>query len=233
MQQLLLRQVLLFSDTFVATIVVLKIVNVIAVERHSYHLSPLSITSYSFFESDGETTIQKQKYHRADGCDEQRVKIEGSQRYPARRSSPRMPPIDAPITPIKIATDIPPAAGPGIATLAIEPVKVQLYPGSDFHSCLLTRLITHLNVDLQSRAVLIWSTSGESSVPRDRLFSHQSTRGLSPQSGDLSSCRLFQLRRCVHRVCFCSSRSFSSPFASPGPNIKIDSASRMQAITAS
>ena len=78
MQQLLLRQVLLFSDTFVASIVVLKIVNVIAVEGHSYQLSPLSITSYSLFESGGETTIQKQKYHRADGCDEQRVKVEGS-----------------------------------------------------------------------------------------------------------------------------------------------------------
>ena len=78
MQKLLLRQVLLFSDTFVTSIVVLKIVNIIEVEGHSYQLSPLSITSYSFFESDGETTIQNQKYHRADGCDEQRVKIEGN-----------------------------------------------------------------------------------------------------------------------------------------------------------
>ena len=48
MQQLLLRQVLLFSDTFVASIVVLKIVKVIEVERHSYQLSPLSITIIRF-----------------------------------------------------------------------------------------------------------------------------------------------------------------------------------------
>ena len=90
MQQLLLRQVLLFSDTFVPSKVVLKIVNVIAVEGHSYHLILLSVTSYPVsisegwlglsanLESHGKATIAKQKNHGAVDGSKARVKINGS-----------------------------------------------------------------------------------------------------------------------------------------------------------